>query len=168
MNCFLCLVALLGFVQLGSAGSPKQMLGRSARPQAAMFRSPFRYIIGFNQVADPSDSDGGRRFVEVLIDEAAFGEDNLKDLFTLVSHRYPTPKTMYIDVFTSLEDISTPEESEQPGMSEIRNQRKPSRHPGAACIRSPGHAVIRYHYWTPRGEQNREIVLTIDENGLIR
>lgn len=83
--------------------------------QQRAYRSPFRYVIFNNEV------DAGYRYLEVLLDEKAFSEENLKQLFKLVSNRFPIPRVLHIQVYTNLEDAETPEEresgkaSEQPG-----------------------------------------------------
>lgn len=72
-----------------------------------------RYAIVFNQVDPPADkSDEARRFIEIIVAKDAFSKEGLTKIFTLVSNRYPKPPVLYIEAFTDLNDIETPEERE--------------------------------------------------------
>ena len=84
----------------------------------SVFRSPFRYVIVHNEV-DPaiSKDDEASRFVEVLLDGKSFSKENLIVLLKLISKRFPKPYILHINVFTSLEDLETPEERDQPKIS---------------------------------------------------
>jgi hypothetical protein len=79
------------------------------------FRSPFRYVVVHN-LAEPDRGKGDepRRFVEVLMDGKEFNKANLTTLFKLISKRYPRPMLLFINVFTSLADVQTPEERDEP------------------------------------------------------
>ncbi len=72
---------------------------------------PFRYVILDNNI-DPSlgKDDPERRFVEVLMESKAFSRKNLITLFHLISKRFPKPTLLYVNIFTDLEDVATPEE----------------------------------------------------------
>jgi len=83
------------------------------------FRSSIRYAIVGNNVADiTGDRKDAQRVVSVLMDEKAFSEENLRTLFPLLSKRFPDPQRLIVHIFTSLEQVRTPEESETPGISE--------------------------------------------------
>ena len=80
------------------------------------FRSPFRYVI----IAGASDLEKYvNRFpnesldLEVLLENDAFNEKNLRELFTLLSNRYNSGQGLSIWVYTSLSAVRTPEENEQ-------------------------------------------------------
>jgi hypothetical protein len=94
----------------------------SPRPSQAQakvpFRSDFRYIVLSTEVR--SFGDVKVRGVVVLLDEAAFSEDNLRRLFELLSKRYPDPEWMDAHVLTSLEQVQTPEEHDVYGNASIQ------------------------------------------------
>ncbi|MCW5971460.1 MAG: hypothetical protein KIT57_23375 [Blastocatellales bacterium] len=76
-------------------------------------RSPFRYVIVSNSISgEESDPNDDARHVDVLLDDRAFSETNLKMLFKLLSGRFPLPKVLDVRVYTNLEDVETPEERE--------------------------------------------------------
>jgi hypothetical protein len=52
------------------------------------------------------------RVVVVLIDSKHFSEVNLRGLFRLLSKRFPKPQELRIAVFTSLDQLPTPEEED--------------------------------------------------------
>jgi hypothetical protein len=73
--------------------------------------APFRYVIVHNEV-DPAltEEDAPRRFVEVVADRRTFTRKNLLGLVKLVSARFQNPTLLYVNVFTDLADVQTPEE----------------------------------------------------------
>jgi hypothetical protein len=71
------------------------------------FRSSIRYIIIYNEV---SKTTYPTRNVEILMEESAFNEENLKQLFELLDKRFPTPENLFVTVHTSIRTIDTPEE----------------------------------------------------------
>jgi len=89
------------------------MIGLSyghAMAQPVSFKSPFRYVV----VRDTSEiqryvNEPDRASLEVLLDEPAFTEKNLLQLFKLLAERYREP-LVHIWLFTSLDAIRTPEE----------------------------------------------------------
>lgn len=74
-------------------------------------RSPFRYLL----VADNTEL---QRYVNrennysaiVLMEDEAFNEENLKILYCLLKNRYAEKSSIWINVFTDLRAIPTPEE----------------------------------------------------------
>jgi hypothetical protein len=74
------------------------------------FRSPFRYVIVYNDLLDTGIPN---RYIQVLMDEKAFNEKNLRELFALLKNRCPQPKHLTVVVRTSLDTIETPEENEK-------------------------------------------------------
>ena len=66
----------------------------------------FRYVIVF----DGPLHNG--RLVEVLMDPRTFSEKNLMQLFNLIAKRFPEPEELHAGVFTSLEQLPTPEEQD--------------------------------------------------------
>jgi hypothetical protein len=68
----------------------------------------FRYIIFNNSVRNFGDPEAGIRNIDVLLDEKAFSEENLKKLFRVLSKGYPKPELLLIEVITNLEQSHTP------------------------------------------------------------
>ena len=114
-------------------------------------RSAFRYVIVRNDVIRVTgDSEDAYRFVEVLLEEKAFSEKILKELFSLVTKRFPTPTRMDIRVYTSLEQINTPEERDAGGVSEGPDDATSDKYHRALFIRSSGgDELFRYSISTP-------------------
>ena len=101
------------------------------------FRSPFRYVI-VNERVEPSlgGNDEPRRFVEILLDAKKFSKENLTALFKLVAERYPKPELLFVQVYTSLEDIDTPEEADLGKTSGGGNSAAPNLSDSAVFTRS--------------------------------
>lgn len=114
-----------------------------------VFRSPFRYVIVHNEI-DPSlgGTDSERRFIEVLIDNKSFSKKNLIMLIQLISERFPSPGLLYVNVFSNLEDVETPEEREKPKTSNTYSS-SPNQKVTATFVRLP----------------NNKMRLTITHNG---
>lgn len=109
------------------------------------FRSSIRYAIVSNDVANiTGDRKDARRFVGVLMDEKAFSEENLRSLFPLLSKRFPDPQRLTVHVFTSLEQVRTPEESDTGGISEGPSDASLDNYHEALFIRDDGNELIRY------------------------
>lgn len=108
------------------------------------YRAPFRYVIFNNEV------DVGYRYVEVLLDERAFSEENLKQLFKLVSNRFPRPKVLHVQLYTNLEDAETPEERESGKASEQPDNPASDRYHSAYYLRdSDGNQWFTYNPNSP-------------------
>lgn len=91
--------------------SDREMLYNSYQHRTP--RSPFRYVIVSDNVSgEESDPNDDARHVDVLLDDRAFSETNLRLLFKLVSERFPAPQMLDVRVYTNLEDVETPEERE--------------------------------------------------------
>src|SRR5262249_28962994 len=69
-------------------------------------QTPFRYLI----VKESLLHNG--RVVIVMFDIKHFTEGNLRELFRLMSERFPKPDELHVGVFTSLEQFPTPEEED--------------------------------------------------------
>ena len=112
-NIVLCIVILVSFGQYRIF--PQNGRDRSSKdPRAAT-----RYVIIDNHLDPPIDlTDSEGRFVEILLADKSFGKDNLIDVFRLISKRFPKPELLFVNVFTSLEYIQTPEERDLGGMSD--------------------------------------------------
>ena len=115
--------------------------------QDKRYSSPFRYIIISNEVSNLSgDPKDANRTVSVLLDEKAFSEETLKEMFKLVSKRFPEPKRLDIWVYTSLEQLDTPEERDRGVISESDNNPVFDNYHRALFFRSQdGDEVFRYN-----------------------
>lgn len=103
-----------GPVAWAAAGRSRAQSRRESR------RSPFRYVIIGNSVDVPAgDPADAVREMTILLDEKAFSERALRELFRLVLRRYPEPARLSATVYTSLEQLRTPEEAEQGAQSEV-------------------------------------------------
>ena len=131
---------------------------------AAQYRthtsSSFRYAIVHNELAKALPA----RQVRVLTEEKAFTEENLKSLYQLVAKRYPEPYYLNLWVYTSLQDVPTPEEADgDKGMSEVKDAPPLSGAPTAVCVRNDATEYINYYYPTPKGQEHGKIVIRAHE-----
>ena len=91
---------------------PKRSTKRVSDSQK--FRSPFRYLI----VADVTElekyvnENKEFRVIQVLMDDREFNEKNLRILFELLSTRFNDRPGLMVNVYTSLDQIKTPEEQD--------------------------------------------------------
>lgn len=75
-------------------------------------KSPFKYVIvgGYSEIEKYIFENAD--VIEVLIDERAFNERNLKTLFKLLKKRFSNKEVLDIQVYTTLNQIRTPEEND--------------------------------------------------------
>src|SRR5574341_2511954 len=136
------LVILFGVVRDVNSHHPVAITQK--RPER--FQSPVRYAIVENKVVSlTGDSEQGYRYVVILLDERAFSEDTLKSLFKLVSARFPTPHHLNVQIYTSLEQVETPEEYEQGRVSESPGDPNMDKYHWAFFIRTNDSELIRYN-----------------------
>ena len=110
------------------------------------FRSSLRYAIVSNEIVNVTgDADDAFRYVVILLDEKAFSESRLKELFKLVSARFPTPNRLDVQVYTDLEQVETPEEHDRGRVSESRDDPTSDKYHWALFIRSQGNELFRYN-----------------------
>lgn len=124
-------------------------------------RSPVRYVIVSSEVIDDSGNPpkDAYRYVEVLLDAKAFSENNLTELFRLVSKRFPKPKVLHVQVYTNLSDVETPEEREEPKMSEMPDDPSLDRHHQAFYLRDDdGNEWFTYNPNPPRTHTKKVIL----------
>jgi hypothetical protein len=107
-------IALAGGLFATTVSSPSWTI---AQQPSELFHSKFRYIILSTEVQAIGDHQ--MRSVDVLMDGSAFSEENLKELFELLSKRYPEPQWMDASVLTSLEQVKTPEEFDRYGRAQF-------------------------------------------------
>jgi hypothetical protein len=100
--------------------------------------APFRYVIYSNKIVPVG------RNVDVLLDKEAFSEDTLKQLFYLVSKRFPEPGYLHVSVQTSLWQTETPEEQDVGQISEQGEDPHYRQFPRAVLMRINGDELFRY------------------------
>jgi hypothetical protein len=103
----------------------------------------FRYIICGNLLM-PQPGPHAVRNICVLMDEGRFDPETLKELFRLLSTRFPEPVVFDCSVFTSLDQLATPEEQDRPRHSETREPTREEHHHRAVLLRSAENEIIRY------------------------
>jgi hypothetical protein len=139
-------IVALGIIVTASlqASSFKPASGFTGGTGQDLERSEFRYLIVETSI-DRGDPKVPVRIVTILLDEKSFSEDTLRKLYHLVSKRFPKPKSMKVWVYTSLDDVATPEEEGAPAMApwpkEDLNREK---HHKAFMLRQDGNALFRY------------------------
>jgi hypothetical protein len=125
----------------------------SGQARERTYTSPFRYVIAHDEVIKDDDPSYTHRDVEVLLEEKAFSEATLRQLFGLLAKRFPQPERLDVSVYTSLEQIDTPEERDagrifvegptgrgKPTEEELALR----RHPYATLMRRSGSELFRY------------------------
>ena len=120
------------------------------------YRSNFRYLIVSNGLLHNG------RLVFALMDEKSFSEENLKELFRLISKRFPKPSELHVAVFTNLEQVQTPEEEDfykalSPEI-EIPTNVNVDRYPSAVYVRSKGKESFSFSVVSPRRVERKFII----------
>ena len=114
---FLLLTISFCMILSGNVVAQKLASQQDLKPCPEPPRSPFRYVITWNKITEGTSYPQGGKFrargVDVLLDEKSFSESTLRQLFALISKRFPDPAELNVSVYTSLEDMMTPEEGEQ-------------------------------------------------------
>ena len=110
-------------------------------------RARFRYVIVENKTYTIAKS---RRTLTVLLDPASFSEENLRELFALLSKRFPQPESLTAQVFTSMEQIPTPEESDLPQASEVSSNPEIGKYHWAVLVRTRSEEYFRYNPEPPQ------------------
>ena len=100
------------------------------------------------------------RLLFVLIDAEAYSEQNLRELFQLVSKRFPQPVQLWITVCTNLRQIPTPEEidylSAHPDDNSIIESLDVEKYPGAEYARSK---EAEYFEYSPGAGQPKKTII---------
>ena len=135
--------------------------------QNKRYCSPFRYVMISNEVSNLSgDPKDANRTVSVLLDEKAFSEETLKEVFKLVTKRFPEPKRLDVWVYTSLEQLDTPEERDRGVISESDNNPVSDNYHWALFFRSQdGDEVFRYNPNPPNTNMKTVILKGRDPHG---
>lgn len=138
MKLLCCLVAWLCLLAAVPAGAIPPCAAARQEGGNNAFRSPFRYLIFDNELRF------GRRDVSVLLDESAFSEESLKVLFSLIKKRFPEPDHLMVDVYTSLEQVATPEEKESGLLIHAQGRQRENKYHFAFFIRNGPNAFFRF------------------------
>jgi hypothetical protein len=93
--------------------APLEITGRKLGEPAV--RSRFRYVIvsGVTELEQYVNRNPQRLNIEVLLEDGAFNEGNLRCLFQLLSNRFTDRRGLYVWVYTTLDAIKTPEENDR-------------------------------------------------------
>jgi len=121
--------------------------------------SKTRYAIVGNWLDDEKAQLTASRHVEILIDEKDFSEANLRSILGLVSKRFPSPKLLFVDVSTSLDQILTPEERDE-GVTSDMDGPPVKQHLWAIYVRSTEGEYFRYSPLDDRSG-NKRVQLTV-------
>jgi len=106
------------FVSIGTIS----VWGQHPEPQP--YRSPFRFIIAYD---DPwSDGDSSHRMLTVLMRPEDFTEENLRYLDSFIRQRLKGSKKFVVRVETSLFDVDTPDERAQAGRESEQDSKDPN------------------------------------------
>jgi hypothetical protein len=139
------------------ASTPKPDIGLPTIRHQYSERLEFRYII-VSSTVNRDDPKLPVRIVEILLDEKKFSEDTLRKLYLLVSKRFPKPKDMQVWVYTSLDQIATPEEEGAPVASHIiKEDPNAPKHYKAFLLRRDGNEL--FWYYNLDGTESTTIVL---------
>ena len=93
----------------------------------------------------PQPGPNAVRNISVLMDENSLGPDTLEQLFRLLDKRFPEPDAFICTVFTSLDQINTPEEADRPKHSASNETSKEfDQHNWAILMRGAGNEIIRF------------------------
>jgi hypothetical protein len=74
-------------------------------PMSVLRSVSFNYLIYADKLDWPDNPVRCRRNLYILTDENAFSEENLKQLFGVLSDAFPDPKALSVMVHTSLEQV---------------------------------------------------------------
>src|ERR1043165_9539076 len=112
----------------------------STNSQNVSVQKNFRYIIAGNVI----DEIIRERKIIVLMDEDTFGPDSVKELFRLLDKRFPEPVKFFCGIYTSLDQLDTPEEADMPKDSGPQPRSPEDHHHRAIFIRGAENQIIRY------------------------
>ena len=94
------------------------------------------------------------RVVAVLMDTRHFSEVNLRELFTLLSKRFPKPDELHVAVFSSLDQVPTPEEEDRStSTDELPYEKQIGKYPNASYMRLKGNEEFQYSLGEGQAEQ---------------
>ncbi len=116
LSIFLIQILSLSCFVFGQDKIEKKLVYGTESQDEIVKSAPFRYVI----VAGVSETEQyvnrnpeSIMYLEVLIEDSAFNEKNLKTLFKLLDKRFNSSNLLIVYVYTSLGAILTPEENDK-------------------------------------------------------
>lgn len=117
-----------------------------------VYTPQLRYIIVSDRITiNNYEPDYTHRDIEVLLDRNIFSEDTLKQLFTLLSKRFPSPERLTVDVYTSWEQVEARRGTFRGVVEGPNGSNKPTReeliirkYPSAVLMRQDSNELFRY------------------------
>jgi len=151
----LSILLLLSFCLLTSSQTLCGQDKRESNPPS------FRYVIIENRLDEDANTGEKCRVVEVLLNQRAFSENNLRLLFQLVSNRFADDQRLDVWVHTSLEQAPTPEERDAGATSEDPDESTKHFY-WAWYLRSPDDEFFRY---SPRNDKSGNRLIQLKSKG---
>ena len=120
-------------------------------------KTPFRYVIvnGVSEIEQFVNENPQAHSFEVLMEDRAFNEKNLKTLFKLLSTRFSRKGGFSASVYTSMYAIFTPEERDSQSMLQHVSDLKRFKH--AYLVRN-GYGEYFYYSIPGRIKEKRVII----------
>ncbi len=103
-------------------------------------RFEFRYLVVANDLYSAN-----LRHVDVFIDDSAFAEDNLKELFIYLSNKFPDPADLTVEVNTSWRQLPLPSDCPATAMSSQAARWKNFDYHGAIFYRRGERSYFRFN-----------------------
>ncbi|SRR2546423_1470561 len=148
-------LGLLLILLINSTANPQYLYATQEHSSTRHPQSGFRYIIFYSGLLH------GRRVTLVLMDRQAFSEANLKELFKLISKRFLQPDQLFVSVYTSLDQLPTPEEQDDEDSNDFwqspERQQTFNKYPRADYVRENGNES--FHYVMGGNDQTERAVI---------
>lgn len=112
------------------------LVSANAQTQLEIDEPSIRYVIAFSDI---EKHDKEMRSITLLIKPESFTQSILAKLIDRIGNRFPRPRLTYFNIYTNLDDIKTPEEHDDAGMSETpevaATEKARVRREEAICVR---------------------------------
>lgn len=125
-----------------------------AEPDTECATLPFHFLIVENALYSESI-----RHVEIFLDDAAFSEANLKDLFSFISKKYVEPIGLTIVVKTNWQQLSLPSDCPPSGMSNTTTPLEQYNYHEAIFYRRDRNNKSMYFRYNPELTAYKTVVL---------
>lgn len=129
--------------------------GSSVSQTSTQPKARFRYAIVENGLLHNG------RLVFVLMDASSFSEANLRDLFQMLSKRFPEPNQFWVAVCTNLQQVPTPEEMDylrgHPDDESLLKSLNLDKYPSAEYTRSGEDQYFEYS----RGDGQQKVTVVL-------
>ena len=123
------------------------------KPQPSLPKAAFRYVIVRNQITEGTRyPEGGSlryRGVDVLLDAKSFSESTLRQLVELLAKRFPDSEDLFVNIYTNLDDVSTPEEADYIGPPNSPIEFPNPKYAWAFYVRNSENERLDYHTKEP-------------------